>query len=263
MCVSNTNRLVIIILLYLVSLPVTAGQLMVLVHGYASNAATWDMSGVTRVLAANGWRHVSMPGENQKRYYAVSLPAHVPLLLQSLLLQHQVAMLRAQFPEDRLTLVGHSAGGVVARLAILSGNPLRVSRLVTIASPNMGTPRALQGIDIVEDAPFFCPGPGWRAVKSYFGGDTYRYLEDSRGALRDMLPTDFRNLTGWANLQPHPDIEYHAVVRQYGDVMVPAYSQDLNNVPMLRGKARVWLTHWGHYLDMRDAEVILEIVNGT
>ena len=263
MYVRNINKLAGILLLFMLSMPLMAGQLVVLVHGYASNAGTWDHSGITGVLTAHGWHHVAIPGNHEKRYYAAHLPAQAPLLLQSRLLQQQLAMLRQHYPEDRLTLVGHSAGGVVARLSVLSGNPMGVSQLVTIASPNMGTPRAIQGIDVVEDKPFFCPGPGWHALKSYFGGRTYRYLEDSRHALRDMLPTDFRNLTSWANLQPHPAIEYHAVVRQYGDVMVPAYSQDLNNVPMLRGKARVWLTHWGHFLDVRDAGIIQQILGDT
>ena len=169
--------------------------------------------------------------------------------------------IRARHPNELLTLVGHSAGGVVARLAVLQGNPAGVSRLVTIASPHMGTPRAVQGLDVAEDKPFFCPGPGWYAIKSIIGGSNYRYLRDSRGALHDMLPPGYMNLINWVNQQPHPDIQYHAVVRQLGDELVPAFSQDLNSVPALRGKARVWLSRSGHALDMHDGEQLVNILS--
>ena len=35
--------------------PVRA-DILVLVHGYMADAGTWDVSGVTQVLAANGWQ---------------------------------------------------------------------------------------------------------------------------------------------------------------------------------------------------------------
>ena len=49
---------------------------------------------------------------------------------------------------EKLILVGHSAGGVVARLVVLGNNPYRVDELITIASPHLGTVRAAQGLDV-------------------------------------------------------------------------------------------------------------------
>ena len=256
------KKLLFISLLLLLPAPVLAGNLLVLVHGYAAHAGTWEYSGINRLLQANGWQHVASPQAADNLFYAAHLPAQAPLTFQAGILLSQLQMLRAQYPDRQITLAGHSAGGVVARLAVLNGNPAGVSRLVSIASPNLGTPRAAQGLDIVEDKPFFCPGPGWYALKSFFGGSRYRYLEDSKGALYQMLPPGFGSLIARINQQPHPDIEYHSIVRQYGDLMVPAYSQDMNNVPVLSGKSRVWMSNAPHFLNMHDGQLLLSILNG-
>ncbi|MCW8962250.1 MAG: alpha/beta hydrolase [Gammaproteobacteria bacterium] len=254
------RNLLLIIILSLLQLSAARADVLVLVHGYASNAATWEYSGVNRVLVSNGWRPAGSSAATEKTFYLAQLPAKAPLMFQTRVLLNLLQDVRTRHPNEALTLVGHSAGGVVARLAVLQGNPAGVTRLVTIASPHLGTPRAAQGLDVAEDKPFFCPGPGWYAMKSIVGGSTYRYLRDSRGALRDMLPPGHLNLVNWANQQPHPDIRYHAVVRQYGDELVPALSQDLNMVPTLKGKARVWLSRSGHALNIHDGELLLNIL---
>jgi pimeloyl-ACP methyl ester carboxylesterase len=251
-----------LLLLLLVPIPVLAGNLLVLVHGYASNAATWEYSGINRLLRANGWQDVASPYAGDNVYYAVGLPPQAPLTYQASILLAQLQALRARHPQKKLTLVGHSAGGVVARLAILNGNPAGVARLVTIASPNLGTPRASQGLDIVKNKPFFCPGPGWRYMKSSLAGDSFEYLEDSQGALYQMLPPGYISLISIINMRPHPDIQYHSVVRQYGDQMVPSYSQDLNNVPALKGKSRLWLSLSSHFLNANDGQILLQILAG-
>jgi triacylglycerol lipase len=255
------KKLLFIYLLLLLPAPVLAGNLLVLVHGYAAHAGTWEYSGINRLLQANGWQHVTSPQAADNLFYAAHLPAQAPLTFQAGILLSQLQALRAHYPDRKITLAGHSAGGVVARLAVLNGNPAGVSRLVSIASPNLGTPRAAQGLDIVEDKPFFCPGPGWYALKSFFGGSRYRYLEDSKGALYQMLPPGFGSLIARINQQPHPDIEYHSIVRQYGDLLVPAYSQDMNNVPVLSGKSKVWMSNAPHFLNVHDGQLLLTILN--
>ena len=259
------KKALLIIVLAILSMPVARAEVLVLVHGYASNASTWHMSGVNSVLMANGWRHGGIPAgvaaTTEKTFYTVELPAAAPLMMQTRLLLDFMQMIRQRHVNEPLTLVGHSAGGVVARLALLGGNAAQVSRLVTIASPHLGTPRAAQGLDIVEDKPFFCPGPGWYAMKSFFGGDKYDYLKHSKWALRDMLPPGYGRLINWANVQPHPGIRYDAVVRQQGDELVPAFSQDMNNVPALKGKAKVWLSQAGHMLNIRDGELLISILS--
>jgi len=61
---------------------------------------------------------------------------------------------------------------------------------------------------------------------------------------------------GWVNRQPHPAIQYYAAIRQYGfnagDEMVTAFSQGMNQIPALRGQAKIWMTHTGHSLNPQD-----------
>jgi len=259
------KKVVLMFALAILAMPIARADVLVLVHGYASNASTWHMSGVSRVLMTNGWQYAGLPGAGvkaPKTFYTVELPATAPLMVQTGMLLNFLQAVRQRHAGEPITLAGHSAGGVVARLAVLRGNVAGVSRLVTIASPHLGTPRAAQGLDVVEDEPFFCPGPGWHAMKSFFGGDTYDYLKDSKWALKDMLPPGYGRLINWVNVQPHPDIQYHAIVRQQGDVLVPAFSQDMNNVPALKGRVKVWLSPAGHLLNIHDGELLVSILAG-
>lgn len=258
------KKAVLIIILAVFLLPVARADVLVLVHGYASNAFAWERSGVNHVLSTNGWQRAMVPGSQssgRKTFYPVELPAAAPLMTQTLMLLDFLQAVRRHHVDEPITLVGHSAGGLVARLALLRGNVAGVSRLVTIASPHIGTLRAKQGLDIVDDTPFFCPGPGWDAMKSLFGGDDYRYLKHSKGLLIDLLPPGYGNVMSWANGQPHPAISYDAVVRQWGDELVPAFSQDMNNVPALKGKAKVWLSQTGHMLNIHDGELLISILS--
>ena len=256
------KKLFSLLILSLLLLSSARADVLVLVHGYASNAFTWNMSGVSRVLVANGWQDGAWSPSSGKTFYALHLPAKAPLMTQAGILLNQLRGIRSRHPDEPLTLAGHSAGGLVARLAILNGNVAGVSQLVTIASPHLGTPLAIRGLDIAEDKPFFCPGPAWFALKESVGGSAYRYLRDSRGALRDLFPPGYFNLIGWANRQVHPDIRYHAIVRQHGDLLVPSMSQDMNVVPSLKGRVRVWVTHSGHLLNYQDGEILVRILSG-
>jgi len=253
---------------------------VVLVHGYASDAGTWERSGINGQLELHGWLRGGvftpspagvhlLPGPGQQapnRTYSVNLPAEAPLAIQADLLGRTLDQVRRQNPDETLYLAGHSAGGVVARMVVAGTNPFRVAALVTIASPHLGTVRAAQGLDVVDSKPFFCPGPGIDLIKSIFGGSSYDYLKYSRGVLLDLLPAESGNLLFWLNQQPHPDIRYYAVVRQtpfaLGDELVPAYSQDLNNVPALHGRAEVLLTSAGHSLNPNDGVLLAGILNG-
>ena len=239
-------------------------DVLVLVHGYASDAGTWVRSGVSSELQAYGWPPAVIPAPNMpdplqqtaNRSFSVSLPAEAPLMVQANFLRASLDGIRQRYPDEKLILVGHSAGGVVARLVLLGNNPYRVDELITIASPHLGTVRAAQGLDVVDSKPFFCPGPGIRFLKRLVGGSSYDYLRYSRGVLVDLLPAESGNVLSWLNQQPHPNIVYVSVVRKspfaLGDDMVPAYSQDMNNVPALRGRAHVLFTDAGHGLNPTD-----------
>ena len=255
--------------------PVRA-DVLVLVHGYMSDSRTWEVHGVLPVLAANGWQPAAVlsvaPGgqvpnlgivQGDRLVYSVNLMASAPLLVQAQQLAAQVAAVRTRHPDERLVLAGHSAGGVVARILVLNGNPYRIDSLISIASPHLGTSRAADGLDLVDFNPFFCPGPGVEFMKEVLVGDEYDYLKYSRATLVDLLPAESGNVLAWLNQQPHADINYYAVVRGApygGDNVVPAYSQDLNNVPALRGRARLIPTPAGHSLNPADGQLLADLI---
>ncbi len=271
-----------LLLSFLLLIPLRGGaDVAVLVHGWSAGADTWLYSGVVPVLETRGWSNVGVvsgpPGApayfpqagrgGSNRLYRSQLPAEAPLLLQAALLHEQLALVRGMHPNETLSLIGHSAGGVVARLALVRADAVPVDRLIVIAAPNLGTVRALQGLDVVDSKPFFCPGPGIDFMKEVFGGDTYDYLEYSRPALVDLVPAMPGTLIDHLNHQLHPPIEYHALVRSgpvfAGDELVPGYSQDLNQVPALRGRAQVHPTPASHSLNPADGALLARILTGT
>lgn len=271
-----TRFSVLVGLLALLMQPVRA-DVLVLVHGYMADARSWDVSGVNQALAVSGWQPAGVLtaapggilrpaslGPAANKSYSVNLPAGAPLQLQAAVLARLLAAVRQWHPQERLILAGHSAGGVVARLLVLGDNPYSVDTLVTIAAPNLGTARAAQGLDVVDFNPFFCPGPGIEFMKSVLGGDEYDYLEHSRGALVDLLPAESGNILAWLNQQPHAEIRYYAIVRGSpygaGDSIVPAYSQDMNNVPALRGRVRTLYTPAGHSLNPQDGILLASLL---
>ena len=82
--------------------------------------------------------------------------------------------------------------------------------------------------------------------------------------LVDLLPAESGNLLAWMNMQPHPDIAYYSVIRQLpnvaGDSIVPAYSQDMNNVPALHGRSQTLLVPAGHGLAPQDGTLLAGIL---
>ncbi|HID48300.1 MAG TPA: hypothetical protein EYP40_01595 [Chromatiales bacterium] len=263
---------VTLLLLFLFS-PARA-EVLVLVHGWAANANSWVHSGVLPALSARGWHDAGVvragpdgiryfPASGQtagRKIYRAVLPAEAPLRIQAAYLHAELEFLRQRHPADEFILAGHSAGGVVARLVVVrSGPALRIEHLITIATPNLGTARAIQGLDITDSKPFFCPGPGIDFLKSVVGGNDYEYLKVSRGALVDLTPAVPGTLIGWLNRQPHPEIRYTAIIRRR-DAIVPPVSQDLNQVPVLHGRARVRVVEAGHALLPADGSLLASLL---
>lgn len=255
--------------------PLAQAQIVVLVHGYAADGRSWTDSGVQAVLAAHGWLpgggiadgplgpRLSLPPlpSGTDRTISVNLPSAAPINVQAAHLRAAIDLLQQRYPDESLILVGHSAGGVVARLAILGRPPGRIAALITIASPHLGTERALQGLEAVNDRPFFCPGPGFEMLKRMIGGSGYEYLQVSQPLLWDLAPVETGNMLGWLNVQPHPAIDYISIVRAApGDAWVPAFSQDMNNVPALHGRARTYVEGQGHGLQPGDGALLARIL---
>ena len=265
-----------------------SADIALLIHGFNNNAMTWQQSGVSPYLHQQGWHDqgtlydqgnsvVLQPSgfgtpsgqaeKNGNKLYTVNLASRAPVSYQSYQLRKMIHWLNQMHPAEPIFLIGHSAGGLVARFALIElfqeqpqkTEPNHISGLITIATPHLGTFRAAQAIDAVEE-PFFCPGPGWSFLEEIFAGDDYKLVKKSKSLLYELYPTQPRNLTFWLNEQTHPQISYFSVVRTSGDFVVPVYSQDMNNVPALKNRSLTWNSHSDHYLNPEDALTIHSIL---
>ena len=255
-------------------------DILILVHGWSANANTWVQSGVVNSLAANGWHNAGIVistanyqvkylpeyGSNaQNKVYRAHLPAGAPLTIQASHLLAEINYIHHLYPAENINIAGHSAGGIVSRLAILQKNNLPITSLITIASPNLGTHRATEALNLIYEKPVFCPGPGLEFVKSMIGGNDYNQIKHTQDALFDLQPENNTNLLGWLNRQTYPNIKYHSIIRNRpgysGDELVPAFSQDLNQIISLQGRARIYFTKTGHSLNPLDGKLLASILN--
>ena len=250
-------------------------DVLVLVHGYLASADSWEVTGINNLLDANGWKRGGLissapatiapvlvgPGKDAaNKVYVVDLPAEAPIIVQTDQFLAMLATIQALHPDDSLVIVGHSAGGIVARTALVRGNIQNVKALITIASPHVGTTLANRAIDATDESGLF------GGLKSFFGGSGYDTLRRSRGLLFDLAHPYPGSLLYWLNAQQHPDIKYVSIVRLdpvgfAGDELVPGYSQDMNNIPAMQGKSSVIITPAGHTLVTQDGTTLLQILN--
>lgn len=244
-----------------------------LIHGYLGSPFSWERAGINDALDANGWPRAGIiePGSqrivpavnariSKNRVYNIALPSRQPLDIQASALNKALDMVETKYPNEPIILVGHSAGGLVARMSLVTRGTGRVSKLITIASPHLGTYRAKQGLKITKNH-----GP-FNIIKEAVGGRDYDNLQASRPLLYDLLPNRRGNALDWLNHQPHPDIEYVSVIHTRGfspegDWIAPAFSQDMNQVPVLEGRSAVALLPAAHELNPGDAQLLVDLLS--
>jgi triacylglycerol lipase len=251
-------RLFSLLFLSLLSLPSHAGLSLVLIHGYLSDGSAWRPTGIVYTLQQAGWidaGHLfpnsqipkAVPSPAKHYVYTVTLPSEAPLPMQAQWLDFYLRNLQERHPNNSLILVGHSTGGVVARLVMVtSGIP--IEGLVTIATPHLGTDKAEWGA-LLSNSPF-----SW--VAPFFGLDT---INRSRSLYRDLMREHPSNLLFWLNRQPHPKAFYVSIIR-VRDEWVPPYSQDLNDVPALHGLAKTITTVGTHSLHPADGPILVSLL---
>ena len=259
-------------LLLLISMPAHA-DIMLLIHGYLGDANSWEESGINSELHQLGWTRAGMfqgsplgpqlfvteSNNAENLVYVATLPSETPVMVQADTLKNIIDIIRQNHNNDKIILVGHSAGGVVARMALIRHQLQNIKALITIASPHIGTGRADQALDITTNH-----GP-FNMVKSFVGGRDYDVLKHSRGLMFDLRHPQPGNMLYWLNSQPHPDIHYASIIRlsnngATGDYYVPGFSQNMNNVPALQGKSSTYMTPSNHFLSRQDASTILSII---
>ena len=249
-------------------------DVLVLIHGYLGGAYSWEESGVIAVLQQHDWQragvYVAGPAgvqlipaagvQAKRKIYAVDLPSEAPVLVQVYQLHEILNAIGQTHADEPVILVGHSAGGVVARAALVRGHYDNVKALITIASPHLGTVRAEQALD-ATDIPFPIS-----VMTDFFAGETYDIAMRSRSLYVDLVRPRPGTLLYWLNGQPHPDIEYFSIVRGVselggGDYIVPTYSQDMNNIPALHGRSSLVNIPAHHGLEPVDGSVIVNLLS--
>lgn len=258
-------------ILLLLALPgLSLAETLVLLQGYLGDEDSWREAGITRMLDRAGWvdagtlyttyngiRSDQPAPTGNRRVYTLSLPSEAPLMVQLGYLEQYMDVIRKRHPYESLILAGHSAGGVLGRLYMVQHPDVPIGALVTFASPHLGTESAEIGA-IAGNSPL-----GW--VAPLIGGAT---LNRSQGLYNDLVRERPGSLLFWLNRQEHPSSRYIAVVRSddgllnLGDLIVPEWSQDMNQVAALRGRANRIETSDGHGLVKHDGKLLLQILRG-
>ena len=256
----------------MLSMPAQA-DVMLLIHGYLGDAYSWEKAGINDELHLRGWVRAGMfqgsaygpqlfvtqHDDAENLVYVAELPSETPVMVQADILKNIIDIIRQDHADQQIVLVGHSAGGVVARMALIRYQLKDIKALITIASPHIGTGRADQALDITKNH-----GP-FNIVKSFVGGSGYDALKHSRGLMIDLRHPQPGNMLYWLNSQPHPDIHYASIIRlnnngATGDYYVPGFSQNMNNIPALQGKSSTFTTPTSHFLVRQDADTIISII---
>ena len=248
---------------------IVSAKTVVLIHGFTGNGMDWRTSGFTKPLEFSGWTDGGSYGFNQwgmltpiginlkgDVFYTVNLPSLSNIQTQEGILRQYLQHLFSQRSEP-ITLVGHSAGGVIARLYVLDPMHYPVNALITIASPHLGTPAAKIAY-LAGNSPV-------GMMASFVGEDS---LEDGRGLFLDLKEEAPNNFLYWMNHQPHPDIHYASIIRTNDsiskpnkfDFIVPPYSQNMNNIWALRNRSGVALSKDNHSLNGKDGQIVVDVL---
>lgn len=244
---------------------VFAGQTLVLIHGYLADGGSWRQTGIVQTLHHAGWRDLGhlfpqgpllarIPPSASKNYLCtVTLPSEAPLAVQAQWLDFYLNHLYQLYPQNGLVLIGHSVGGVVARLSLVVNKNFPIQGLITIASPHLGTDKAEWGA-WVNQTPL-----SW--ITPFLGLGT---INRSEHLYWDLIRESPTTPLFWLNRQPHPQqVFYISIVRVLGDEWVPPYSQDMNDIPALRGKAMTITTTASHHLHPGDGPLLLEVLKAN
>ena len=246
-------------------------QVMILLHGHLGSSIDFRISGFNDVLKNAGWRDGGeidtvrntadlkplRPAAHDNTFYALDLPSEAALTVQAARLDTALKKILSRHPGTTLVFTGFSAGGVVARLYMVRHPQLPVRALCTIASPHLGTESAELAL-LAADSPL-------SEYASEFGVE---FINHSQALYQDLVRERPGSFLYKLNREPHPATRYIAIVRvnseaEPGDLVVPAYSQDMNNVVALQGKVTTLTTPGVHGVLADDARRLLQTLTST
>lgn len=241
-------------------------DVMILLHGHLGSSLDWRISGFTGVLQDAGWRDGGIIDTVQNTadlkplsgagtadtFYALDLPSEAALTTQAEHLDAALKRILPRHPGEKLLFTGFSAGGVVARLYMVRHPNLPVRALCTIASPHLGTESAEIAL-LAAESPL-------AEYAAQFGAD---FINHSQALYRDLVRERPGSFLYKLNREPHPTAQYIALVRvnseaEPGDLVVPVYSQDMNNVIALHGRVRTLSGPGVHGVLADDARHLLQ-----
>lgn len=242
---------------------------LILIHGYFSDENGWNQSGVIQELETAGWKssgtmtatprgiqyQAATPGPNKQTYYLVDLPSEASLMMQAQQLKEIVLAIQKQRGHEKIFLIGHSAGGVVARLTMVNNPKLTINGLISIASPHLGSDKA-EMVGLLANTPMAIMAP-------MMGVDT---LNHSKQLYDDLIRERPGSFLYWLNRQPHPKAHYLSIIRQdsfalFGDNVVPTWSQDMGNVAALKEQTQSITLGTDHALGQQDGTELVRILD--
>ena len=103
-----------------------SGPVLLLQSGYVNNGAVWFFT--ARALERNGFR-----------VFTIDQPVFASIDVIGALLAKRVDEVLALTGEQRLSLIGHSMGGLICRAYLRQFGDAKVVQLVTLGSPHHGT----------------------------------------------------------------------------------------------------------------------------
>ena len=250
---------------------ISTAKTVVFIHGYMAEGSIWQNAGIIERMHQQGWLFAGRYGfdenfqviqdvrkQSGNASVTIELPWENSIATQAELLNRYLQAIYQNRPEPMI-LVGHSAGGVVARYGLVKYGRGNVDSLITIASPHLGTPMAELAM-LASDSPL-------GIIMQDLGDST---LRRSRGLFKDLITARQGSFLGWLNQQPHPSLAYYSIVRvaapvdlqryDQADLVVPANFQDMNNVPALKGRSTLVASDGGHALVMKDADKVLKLL---
>lgn len=256
------NKLYILISLLLFAKALPA-ETLVLIQGYQAKGTDWRDTGVVKALVGAGWSDTGHIGHDARQFgkpglrlVTLELETEAPLLYQLAQLKHAIDWMQRAHTGDRLIFAAHSAGGVLGRLYMVEYPESKVAALITFASPHLGTESAELGVAL---------GQSPLGLFSRLLGPENDLIGRSQGLLNDLIRERPGSFLFWLNRQPHPEARYISVVRDenlslIGDIVVPTWSQDMNQVYALRGRSQVLTTGGGHGLRTEDGTLLVRIL---